>query len=817
MSSHVRNSRKRGSAMSDVTTRSEPAVAPASDKPSPDTSSSIRFLKQFAPDGPWILAALKPGGGGPEVKTFKPDTESDALRWIEKHNGRQNLYFQVNPSIRDVSKKASKVDIKSVDWLHVDIDPRKGEYVADEQRRIRELLTGNLPDGVPQPTCIIFSGGGYQAFWRLEEPISINGVEKLWKDAERYNKQLETLFGADSCHNVDRIMRLPGTINIPNAKKRGLGRVEALAELVQFDESQVYSIDQFNRAEASPSRDVVAETAVTAEPRVIEDLSFLDQYFTPDNKGLRDYIKIVVNYGCHPDKPKLNDNSRSAWLFDVCCNLVRCKVPDEVILGILLDPGWRISESVLEHGAKSEDYALRQIKKAGEQVAQDDQPRALVTLDSEIARINEKYFAALTGGKVRFWRENTDGTIEPLDKAAFLFELAPRCYRDQDGTFKQAARVWMVHTRRRYYPRGFVLDSHAEQDGPAYNLWRGFSVEPQPGDWSLMRSHIEEVLAAGDSELATYIINWTAWSFQNPATPPRVALVFRGGQGVGKGMFAGAVTDIFGSHGMRVQNMQHLVGKFNAHLRHLCLLFADEAVVPNSDGEGALKGLITEPTIPIEAKGVDVINADNHLHVIMATNNEWAIPAAADARRFAVFDVSNHRRGDHDYFHALAQQMKEGGLAAMLHDLLERDLGDFRPEDCRPTTDALLTQMDLSLQGAELVVHNLLREGEIPCEFVSEQGRVFVATTLLVNAKRLEERQVRALGEALRAVAGPDAKSVRRYLGEDHSRKQYRGFWLPSLALARQNWETHLGRKVIWPNDVTTWGMETVEVDHSPF
>ena len=75
-----------------------------------------------------------------------------------------------------------------------------------------------------------------------------------------------------------------------------------------------------------------------------------------------------------------------------------------------------------------------------------------------------------------------------------------------------------------------------------------------------------------------------------------------------------------------------MTGKFNAHLRNKCLLFADEAIVPGTEGEGALKGLITETTIPIEQKGKDVVEADNHLHVILASNHTWVIPADRDAR-----------------------------------------------------------------------------------------------------------------------------------------------------------------------------------------
>ncbi len=450
-------------------------------------------------------------------------------------------------------------------------------------------------------------------------------------------------------------------------------------------------------------------------------------------------------------------------------------------------------------------------------------PPPVGTLDQQIARINRCYFAALAGGKVRFWRENTDHTLEVMDKAAFLFELATVRYRDGDDKPRPTAPVWMSHADRRYYPRGFVLDPNAGHDGPAYNMWRGFAVEPAPGDWSLMRAHLEEVLAAGDEASADYILRWTAWSFQNPATPPRVALVFRGGEGVGKGVFGTALVEAFGAHGMRIQNMAHLTGKFNAHLRHLCMLFADEAVVPNSDGEGALKGLITETTIPIEAKGVDVVNAENHLHVVLATNHEWAIPAAADARRFAVFDVADHRARDHDYFAALCEQMRNGGAAAMLHDMLGMDLSGFHPEINRVHTAALGRQQDMSLPAEQMAVHQMLLAAELPCAHDAnpKSGTVFAPTLLLVQAAGLKLKSQTAMGRALRVLAGEGAGSKRRYICEGRDRRQFRGFWLPPLEECRRRWEASLGRSVEWPSDTPTWAVDMVpmreEVGHDPF
>lgn len=150
----------------------------------PDLEAAIAFLLQFAPDVLWLLVAIWPRGikgipsGGQEIfaKTFRPK-EADACRdWIAKYNGAGwNIYFMITPPKQPLTKKATKKDVKEVRWLFVDIDPRAGEPLEEERERILKLLTENRPEGVPEPTFIIDSGSGFWGFWKLEQPIHMEG------------------------------------------------------------------------------------------------------------------------------------------------------------------------------------------------------------------------------------------------------------------------------------------------------------------------------------------------------------------------------------------------------------------------------------------------------------------------------------------------------------------------------------------------------------------------------------------------------------------------------------------------------------------
>lgn len=239
---------------------------------------------------------------------------------------------------------------------------------------------------------------------------------------------------------------------------------------------------------------------------------------------------------------------------------------------------------------------------------------------------------------------------------------------------------WFRHPKRRQYDevvfKPLAQEVIAAPGGQRlFNTYLGWGVEPKQGDWSLIRRHIKEVLANGDPKTDDYIIRWTAWGFQHPDELPLVALVLIGRKGRGKGTFARVLERIYGNHSIQISNQKHLVGNFNKHLENLILLIADEAYWAGHKADaGTLQRMITEPTLAVEPKGVDVRIVKNYIHLLMLAERNGAVPAGQDERRYAVYDVSEEVR-DEAYFKALYKEIAEGGPAAMLYDLRQMNLG----------------------------------------------------------------------------------------------------------------------------------------------
>ncbi len=344
-------------------------------------------------------------------------------------------------------------------------------------------------------------------------------------------------------------------------------------------------------------------------------------------------------------------------------------------------------------------------------------------LPEYVTRLNADYFHAPQGGKTLVFKEQTD----PLSGREFLQAMSLKDFRDlftsdrvdvcgANGRPKSitVADAWLLHKEHRQFD-GVILAPNAEVPG-YYNLWRGFAVEPHAGDWNLMRSHIRNVLCKGDPIAFEYFLSWLASCVQYPDRRAEVAVVLRGGRGTGKGIFVHTIGRIFGQHYLQISQPRHLTGNFNAHLAECVVLFVDEAFwAGDKPGEGVLKHLITEPTLPIERKFRDVESTRNLLHVLMASNNQWVVPAGLEERRFFVLDVDDSKQQDHKYFGALSAEIESGGTEAMLHELLHRDISSFNFR-AAPKTKALTDQKLLSMDPADRWWFEVLTRGVLPIQ-----------------------------------------------------------------------------------------------------
>lgn len=339
----------------------------------------IRFLLLHQPQGPWVLWAKE--ADGPVLwcsDAFYPGDEDKVEAWVIRH-ALHNLYYHVNqyPGVRQSPSgaflKANKTDIAQVPYLHVDVDPiappvgasdeEKASHTESERSRIRALLTD------AEPTVLVDSGGGFQALFRLVEPIMLDRTEDMADEVARRNHALAVRFGGDiAAKDVSRVLRLPGTTNWPDRKKREKGRKLAPTTLLRYD-GKAFPLSDFPLADKkSPASRPISDT-ITA-PLTPGDAGESGQAWSADCGEVVarlpvDLAAIIRTGGDARDPARWP--SRSEAVYFVACSLVRASCSDLEIANILTNSDYEISAHVREQKDPRE-YALKQARSAREDV-----------------------------------------------------------------------------------------------------------------------------------------------------------------------------------------------------------------------------------------------------------------------------------------------------------------------------------------------------------------------------------------------------------------------------------------------------------------
>lgn len=332
-----------------------------------------------------------------------------------------------------------------------------------------------------------------------------------------------------------------------------------------------------------------------------------------------------------------------------------------------------------------------------------------------VEELNKELAVISVGGKLRYLVEKPMG-MRSNDHAHYML----LSHADTVNYFKNKTinieisgktkaisqfTLWEGSNNRREYINGMGLyPDESKMPSGTYNTWRGFSVEPKPGECSLLLSHIKNILCDRNEFLYDYVLDWAADMFQDPGTPKGTCLVLRGNEGAGKGVFISHVLgSIISRHFIHLTNQYHLTGNFNALMSDALLVFADEVVYGGDKKHaGYLKALITERNIIIERKGVDAVQQKNNVRVAIASNEDWVVPAGVDPRRWVVLNVSKDKAKNEKYFNALFNEIDNGGREAFFHLMLNRKITNNLKE--APKTEGLRMQQAMTIEDKDSIV-----------------------------------------------------------------------------------------------------------------
>jgi hypothetical protein len=189
----------------------------------------------------------------------------------------------------------------------------------------------------------------------------------------------------------------------------------------------------------------------------------------------------------------------------------------------------------------------------------------------------------------------------------------------------------------------------------------------------------------------------------------------------------------------------------------------------------------------------------NKVRVVIIGNEKWIVPASADERRFALFDVGSGRKQDTKYFTRMRTELEQGGYPYLLTYLKTHPI----------TTDQNIAPASLALQAQKIhsldIVHQWwydcltsghipgLAETEWPDAVPSEELRsAFAQYTRRRNVNSRMPEYAMFLHQIKEAA--PSFQNGRRSI----EGKQVRAYLFNTLDAHRKEWDTFIGQPTIW-------------------
>lgn len=223
--------------------------------------------------------------------------------------------------------------------------------------------------------------------------------------------------------------------------------------------------------------------------------------------------------------------------------------------------------------------------------------------------------------------------------------------------------------------------------------------------------HIEKIWCEGNIDHANFVLKWMAKCIQTPWDRTGSCIVLKGAEGCGKGIivshFLGNIiggynqdTGKFGGFRPVVKD-DELFGRFTNILEGCLLLYADEMTWGgDKKASGRLKALITEESVRIEHKGLGSYPMRSFINLMIASNEQWVIPAGENTRRYLVLECNNKYAGVQnkeikEYFDQLLSVPVQD-VADFLYQL---DLTGFNSKEV-PLTKALDEQKELGMDSS---------------------------------------------------------------------------------------------------------------------
>jgi hypothetical protein len=208
-----------------------------------------------------------------------------------------------------------------------------------------------------------------------------------------------------------------------------------------------------------------------------------------------------------------------------------------------------------------------------------------------------------------------------------------------------------------------------------FNLWRPFAMEnitatnKDEKAVSIVKNHIK-IMCGNDQAVANYLELWIAQMIQFPSVKS-ICPTLISKEGAGKGTLMRLFERMLGNEKIlqTTKPSQNVWGNFNGQMKNAFLVNLDE--LSKKEGEGAdgyIKGLITEPRITINEKGIIPYEIPSYHRFFITTNNEDPVKTSKDDRRKLIVRASDELIGNREYFDKMYAMLEDDNAVRSIYE-----------------------------------------------------------------------------------------------------------------------------------------------------
>jgi hypothetical protein len=687
------------------------------------------------------LHAKKPNDpSGTRTKDTQGPNWFEASRPWRDQNPDCNFYFS---PVRFNGATSKKTDVKSSQWLWLDLDPREGQPLDKEREAMVGLLTWELPANVPTPTFVIDSGRGFWGLWRLKTAHVMDGPGgDATRAFEAVERGITNAFGeyADrSIINCNRIARLPGTVNL---------KTGTLATVVECDPTASYKLSDFPSivVERKPRSEAGGEPlSIELIERMLKATAYVGGPQGLDDRrveqGWRDFMMAVHEAsGGDPeaaslfiawsqDDPEYNGDN-SAETIQARWDSLTAEAADGITRGSWI--------TLLKFFPDNAELISDIMSPTAEADFDGDAPEEMAPkisaekLAEQKARIKAQGGVDPDAARKMPWDVQCAIIVKP---AAFVdvkrgYLLSNKSFDHRfgktggDDAHRKAIRSKLI---KRYHGVGFKpidVRSFKVNGQAVFNTYTPQKIEDMEGAPAIVIEHLRYLIP--DPRSRSLFVNWLAWIVQNPDKKLMHAVLLVGNKGTGKSFFGELMKVILGAHNCSEPSRKRVASEFNGWLANRRLVIIHELREKGARGlYDELKEYITQGTTSINLKGIEAHEVDNFAAFLTITNHFDAIPIDDQERRYLVIrcaDAPQFGKGtaasDAYYnrlFRCVGTTDEPGDEARkFLKFLRERKLGTYNGQGTAPETEAKAEMVGASLDGVQRFVREKLEAGEWP-------------------------------------------------------------------------------------------------------